>query len=75
MKTFRLASVSLTEEVIEDGPLGGEVTASTRCWVAELDGPLSTGERVNMVRSGATADEAQSILLAAAKEQGWEPRA
>lgn len=48
-------------------PTGEETTQ----WTATLDGPLSTGERVEMSRGGATSAEALAALEGAIVENGW----
>lgn len=47
------------------------LTSTARCWVAEIDGPLDTGENVRMSREAATAGEALEALTVALEEQGW----
>lgn len=48
---------------------------TTSYWVANLDGPLSTGETVRLGRTGLSALSASGNLEAAIAEQGWDLRA
>ncbi|WP_406245879.1 hypothetical protein ACI7YT_12625 [Microbacterium sp. M] len=65
--------ISLTESVELFPTLGLEVSDNTQ-WEAVLDGRLSTGESVQLERSGSTSAEALAALEAAIEENGWEIR-
>lgn len=67
--TFNKEDVTLSEE--SDQVLAGEVV---RWWSANLDGELSIGAHVNIVRHGTTAVEALANLYAAAADQGWSEK-
>lgn len=68
-------SISVTEEREENGhdPILGEIILLTT-WTAILYGPLSTGEHVDMARTGPTFATALQNLEQAIAELGWEIR-
>lgn len=57
------------EEEVDDTDFA--LTSINYLWTATLDGPLSTGERVEMSRSGATSADALAALEGAIVENGW----
>ena len=65
--------IALTEGIEEEfGPSGPVVTKSW--WEARLSGFLSTGERVEMERTGDTFAEALKTIEDAIRENGWDIR-
>lgn len=72
MKTIKREYVSLDEETETGYSLKDSSNVVTRRWVATVDGPLSTGEAVHIVREGKTAQEAYRALEFALYEQDWE---
>lgn len=68
-------SINATEEVLdEDSSIDGAARATAYGWSAALDGYLSTGEHVQMTRSGTTFAAAVAALEAAITENGWTIR-
>ncbi|MBT2484775.1 MULTISPECIES: hypothetical protein [unclassified Microbacterium] len=68
-------SINATEDVLdEETGLSSAEPMVTYQWTATLDGYLSTGERVEMTRHGATFATAVAALEAAIAENGWTIR-
>jgi hypothetical protein len=64
--TVRRRDISVAEErEVEYGRL------VTTWWEAELRGPLSSGESVNLARTGSTFADALKALETAIEENGW----
>lgn len=62
------------EESIEDEEVGYSGTTTYYSWEARLYGRASTGETVEMKRTGATSAAAYAELKSALAEQGWTIR-
>lgn len=67
------ADIDLTEQCEEELGLSGPVVTK-RWWEARLSGYLSTGEHVEMERTGDTFAEALKTLEDAIRENGWDIR-
>lgn len=66
--------IILEEEFNKEVSLDGAFETITLDWVASINGPLSTGEIIQMERSSKSAGEALLLLTEALEEQGWELR-
>lgn len=63
------------DEDLPDAPTFGDIAEHADLpWEARLYGRVSTGEQVEMTRSGSTSSAAYAALKAAIEEQGWTIR-
>lgn len=70
--TVRRKDIELREQVEYSNSLVKDAREGvTVQWTANLEGRLSTGEYVEMYRSGLTANAALETLKTAIEEQGW----
>lgn len=66
--------VELHEETEDGYSLENDRLELIRTWYARADGPLSTGEQIQVVRSSQSLGEALLLLTEALEEQGWRLR-
>lgn len=66
--------VELEEDVEYECSLIEGRIETTRQWIARVNGPASTKERVSMSRSSKSAGEALLLLTEALEEQGYALR-
>lgn len=70
--TVRRKDIELHEDVeFTDNLVKGFREGVTTQWTATLNGHLSTGEYLDMYRTGSTAASALETLKTAIEEQGW----
>lgn len=72
MTTVKRSDISITEQIEYSPASCGEAPKPYyKGWVADLDGRLSTGEYVFLIRNRDTFEEAKTAIEEAIAAQGW----